>query len=291
MLCRVHCNKLFYPYARLCLEPFPKFCSSSSSTIITCSLSKCSRAAEHMCVCTCPECVCACSRRQCRVHDAVPRRLLARVRRHGSRPLQRERHRQRQHHVQQRACHHRPRSARLLSAPSFQHRTDFSHFPGLHLRCCCCCCFHSDTSLSLLHAHTQQTAPYTNAELRSCVPTTVAYVIEYRVAEQSFTLARNASLSVSHSDTAYTSTDPGVTLTLYANSPDSPQYALTATWYNSCLSFFISAHLLISSSPTQPTPQLTRHRVVCCRPCSASHDAHRRWPRSGASRQTSHNDA
>lgn len=136
MLCRVHCNKLFYPYARSCLEPFPKFCSNSSSTIITYSLSKCSRAAEHMCVCTCPECVCACSRRQCRVHDAVPRRLLARVRRHGGRPLQRERHRQRQHHVQQRACHHRPRSARLLSAPSFQHFTDFSHFPGLHLRCC-----------------------------------------------------------------------------------------------------------------------------------------------------------
>lgn len=118
------------------LNPSPKFCSNSSSTIITCSLSKCSRAAEHMCVCTCPECVCACSRRQCRMHDAVPRRLLARVRRHGSRPLQRERHRQRQHHVQQRACHHRPRSARLLSAPSFQHFTDFSHFPGLHLRCC-----------------------------------------------------------------------------------------------------------------------------------------------------------
>lgn len=80
-----------------------------------------------------------------------------------------------------------------------------------------------------------QTAPYRSTELRSCVPTTVAYVVAYRVGGQPFTRARNASLAVSHADGAYVATDPGVTLTLDASSPESPAYALTVTWYNSCL--------------------------------------------------------
>ena len=184
--------------------PCPVVCALSLTVPI--HTPACSHAGHHMCVRPRAERVCAGVRGVYRVRDAVPRRRHKRVRQHGRGPLQRERHRHRQHHVQQRACRRRPRTARRVPAPPCHGRPDRRHlprlppFPCLRLvrvdvsRCC---------SSSL-----KQTEPYRSTELRSCVPTTVAYVVEYRVAGQSFALARNASLAVAYSGGTYTATDP-----------------------------------------------------------------------------------
>lgn len=137
--CHVHCAGLFYPYARLlllfpCSPSFPApLCALSLSLSLTVPIHTpaCSHAGHHMCVRPRAERVCAGVRGVCRVRDAVPRRRHERVRQHGRGPLQRERHRCRQHHLQQRACRRRPRTARRVPAPPCHGRPDRRHLPRL----------------------------------------------------------------------------------------------------------------------------------------------------------------